>query len=287
MDATLPSPNILKAFYPKVQVLADIEAPMPYVTVRQVLGAPVAKRKLFNGDSDAHRNLKALRRYILQRWLEIGRKPTLVIAQKDVAAWLREAGLPEGIAVEHFNNVAGLDAYRSVRLLIAIGRTQPGPVEFEAFAGAITGREPVKAGVKANGSTWFDQVERRIRLREGGSVTVTCDQHPDPTAEACRWQVCEGELVQAIGRGRGVNRRSATPLDVDILADVVLPVTVDEVRGWGEVEASEIVEMLAEGVVLTSPTDMAQCWPNVWATAEAARDWLKARAGGFSGENPW
>ena len=98
--------------------------------------------------------------------------------------------------------------------------------------------------------------------------------------------MCEGELIQAIGRGRGVNRTSATPLDIDILADVVLPITVSEAHRWDEVEASEIVEMLAEGVVLTSPADMAQCWPNIWATAEAARDWLKGRAGGFSGENP-
>jgi hypothetical protein len=76
MDATLPSTAILKAFYPQVEIVADIDATMPHVTVRQVLGAPVAMEKLTNERSDARRNLKALRYYILQRWKDFGRKPT-------------------------------------------------------------------------------------------------------------------------------------------------------------------------------------------------------------------
>ena len=46
------------------------------------------------------------------------------------------------------------------------------------------------------------------------------------------------------------------------------------------------VEMLAEGVWLESPDDMAKCWPGVWPTAEAARDCLKARTNTTSGESP-
>ena len=46
-------------------------------------------------------------------------------------------------------------------------------------------------------------------------------------AEAVRWSICEGELIQAMGRGRGVNRTAVTPLEIDLLTDVVLPVTVD------------------------------------------------------------
>lgn len=55
---------------------------------------------------------------------------------------------------------------------------------------------------------------------------LACEAHPDPTAEAIRWSICEAEVIQAIGRG--VNRTTATPLQIDPLTDVVLPVTVDE-----------------------------------------------------------
>ena len=56
--------------------------------------------------------------------------------------------------------------------------------------------------------------------------------HVDPTAEAIRWSICEAELIQAMGRGRGVNRTAEKPLQIDLLTDVVLPVTVSELIGW-------------------------------------------------------
>jgi len=214
--------------------------------------------------------LKKLRRYILRRWIETGRKPTLVICQQAVEEWLKASGLPKAIAVEHFNAIAGLDQYRDVRLLIAIGRTQPDPSAHEADAGALTGLEPIKAGLKANGSRWFDKVERGIRIADGSGRAVTCDQHPDPVCEALRQQICEAEILQSVGRARGVNRTAANPVDIDIVADVVLPLTVNEVLAWETEDVNEGIEMAAAGVVLGSPADMAKCWPEMWATPKAA-----------------
>jgi putative DNA primase/helicase len=186
--------------------------------------------------------------------------------------------MPNAIHLEHFNAIAGLDGYRDVRLLITIGRTVPSPFEVEATAGLLSGIEPVKASIQQNGGTWFNRVPRGVRLKSGAGVEVSCDQHPDPLAEAVRWQVCEGELLQAIGRGRGVNRTAGTPLDIDILADVVLPLEVDQVAEW--VAPGKETEMEAEGVRLDSPTDMAKAWPAVWASPEAAKEWKKAEQRG-------
>jgi hypothetical protein len=271
MDATLPAKSILKKWFPDVQVVGEIEVPMPYVHVRQVLGAPITKKKL----GGAGRNLRAVRRYVLQRHVEAGRGPVLVIAQKDIEAALRATGLPPPVAVEHFNAIGGLDQYRSVRLLITVGRTQPEPAAVEADAGALSGVEPVKAAVRANQSIWFDRVTRGLRLRDGSGLSVVCDQHPDPLAEDVRQQICEGELVQAIGRGRGVNRAPETPLDIDVMADVVLPVTVDQVDDWRPPGLE--VEMVAEGVWLESPADMSKAWPDDWPTPQAAKDWLNRK----------
>src|SRR5205823_6221043 len=66
---------------PDVEIVGEIEVPMPSVTVKQVLGAPITKAKL-----SGKRNLGAMRRYVLQRWVEIGRGDVLVVTQKDIEA---------------------------------------------------------------------------------------------------------------------------------------------------------------------------------------------------------
>jgi hypothetical protein len=300
LDATLPSELILKKFYPQVKVISDVQVEMPYVRVRQVLGAPVSQNKLWGGDLgapdpvDGRRHRQALRRYLLARWLEIDgpglwlksrpRRPMVVICQKRLRGWLKESGLPEGIALEHYNAIAGLDDHKHVRLLVTIGRTLPPPAAVEAISGALTGAQPALEAPTGRG---YGRVPRALRMAAGGGIEVeNCSQHVDPVAEAVRWQVCEAELVQAIGRGRGVNRTAETPLDVDVLGDVVLPVTVDEALPWEE--PSELVEPLAlHGLVTTSPADLARVWPRVWPNVKAAdRTLARARAGGSKGQNP-
>jgi putative DNA primase/helicase len=66
-----------------------------------------------------------------------------------------------------------------------------------------------------------------------------------------------------------VNRTAENPLDVDVLANVCLDLTVDEVRRWTEPSAA--IEMVVAGIVLTSAVDMARCWPEVWPNERAAK----------------
>jgi putative DNA primase/helicase len=266
LDATLPAKSILQVWFPDVTIVGQIEVPMSrQTTVKQVLNAPVAEKKILRP-----RNLRAVRRYVLQEWIKTGRSSAVVIMQMDPETALRKTGLPPEIATEHFNAIEGIDQYKDVRLLMVIGRTQPGPEAIEADAGALSGVEP--ATVMTTGR-WFDKVTRGIRLRDGTGVTVVCDQHPDELAEAVRWQVCEGGVIQAVGRARGINRTDETPLDIAIVNDVVLPITVDVVEEW-EAPGLE-VEMAAEGIWLESPADMSKAWPEDWPTEMAAKNWLR------------
>ena len=73
---------------------------------------------------------------------------------------------------------------------------------------------------------WYEREERRIALADGCLHIPPGEKHADPTAEAIRWSICEGELIQAIGRGRGANRTAAAPLEIDLMTDVVLPIAV-------------------------------------------------------------
>jgi hypothetical protein len=47
-------------------------------------------------------------------------------------------------------------------------------------------------------------------------------------------------VVQAIGRGRGVNRTAANPLTVFVLADVLLPHPLSRLAVWGDVQLDPI-----------------------------------------------
>jgi Bifunctional DNA primase/polymerase, N-terminal/Primase C terminal 2 (PriCT-2) len=263
LDATLPDASILKAYYPQVKVLDTISVPMPTsVRIKQVLDAPTSSIKV-----DNEKHLQALRRYVLQRWFETGCGKTLVVCQLKVEHWLKRIGLPENVHVEHYNAVTGMDIYRDVRLQILIGRTAPGPDAIENMVGALTGRQPDPCHA-AKGFHWYYRRERRIQLRDGSGRPTITDMHPDAEAEAVRWLIHEGELIQAIGRGRGLNRTPDCPLDIDLLVDAAL-LPVDEVVRWKT--PSLLIKTAAdEGVTLNSPTDMVRFWPKLWPNDKAA-----------------
>ena len=86
-----------------------------------------------------------------------------------------------------------------------------------------------------------------------------------------RWAVCEAELIQAIGRGRGVNRGPGNPLLIDILTNVVLPIAVDEITTWAAIQPSAEDVMRARGAVPGTYADTAACYPDLFSSAEAAR----------------
>jgi hypothetical protein len=194
----------------------------------------------------------------------------LVICQMDVEKWLKDT-LPPEINLEHYNNTRGLDIYRLVPSMLTVGRTIPSPASVEAQAGALTGAEPAN---KVLPGQWYEQVPRAIRMADGSGIVVEhCDQHPDPLCEALRWQVCEAEVMQSLGRARWINRDSPdTALKVGIITNTVLPITVNKVELWQAPSAA--VEMpVDDGFLLTAPTDMAKAWPGT--TVRVAKYILK------------
>src|SRR5262249_15484780 len=158
--------------------------------------------------------------------------------------------------------------------MLLIGRTAPGPATTETITAALTGKCPMVATANGNGFRWFDQVQRGIRLRDGSGIATKGDQHPDPDVEAVRYQIHEGELVQALGRGRGVNRTAVNPLDADLLFDTAIPVTVDEVVSWRV--PSLLIETAIDGVMLTAECDLMKAWPTLWPNRQAATRTLRA-----------
>jgi putative DNA primase/helicase len=271
LDATLPPRDLLSNFFPRHKVIRQAPSitnvAMPLTRVRQVFKAKVSKNKLAVDE-----NLQALRRYIARRFIETGRGKTMVIVQQKAADRLMEIGLPDGITLRHFNNLTGMNDGGDVRLLIVAGRTMPDPRSVELIAGTITGVMPIEASRTGNGSPWYDKLVQHV-----GNVCFDAYQHPDPVAEIVRWQICEAEVMQAIGRARAVRRgETGMPLQIDILADLKLPIVVDEAVTWDAVKVGRELAMLWAGIViLDSSRDMAACWPDVWRDTKSAENWRR------------
>jgi putative DNA primase/helicase len=279
LDATL-RPQLVRPYLPHLAVREPVAATMPYVRVRHVLGSPTSAKALTptaqaperDRKSAAH-HLRDLLAYIRLRSRELratGRDTDLlVVGQKAAIDALRAAGLPPRVDAVHFNGLSGLDRWGGVGGLIVLGRTLPAPATVESLCAALTAQTPVAA--TANTGWWYGSEERRIGLAGGRTHAVPGEVHPDPTAEAIRWSICEAELIQAMGRGRGVNRTAARPLQIDLLTDVVLPVTVSELIDWQDLRPTRRDLMAARGVVLENAADMARCFPDLWDNHEAAR----------------
>ena len=107
-------------------------------------------------------------------------------------------------------------------------------------------------------------------MRDGSGRKVEGNQHPDPRVEAVRWSICEAELIQSIGRGRGVNRGADKPLQIDILTNVCLPIEVDNATTWNAIQPSLADIMRARGAVPLGYRDMAAAYFDLFPSPHAA-----------------
>jgi hypothetical protein len=286
LDATAPPPKVLEAVlgHP-VELKASIAAKWsPHGRVRQIVGAPVSATKLGIKVGEEHggnkRILLELRRLIAIRAALVYPRRIVVVAQKAAIEKLSGLGLPSNVDVGHFGALAGLDHFKSAAGMIVVGRPLPDPLSIETAAGVLLG-VPVETTGSENGRTrWYDRAEGGIRLTDGAAIRVEHPKHPDPTAEALRQLICEGQLIQAIGRLRPLRRGADQPFFLDIVNDVPLPIVVDVVESWNAARPAPWAEMVAGGVILSSRTDVLAAYPDLDLTEDQAR----AMAQTFPGE---
>jgi putative DNA primase/helicase len=225
----------------------------------------------------ARRKVRAL---ILRRGRELGGK-TLVVGN---LAIVEAMDLPPHIERANFNAVAGRDRWKDVRLLVIVGRPMPRPQDVERMAGALTGLAP-----ETIGDRWYPKAAACRMKRKNGQgverIRAEADRHPDPTAERIRARICEGEIAQAIGRGRGVRRGPDDPLEVLVLTDAVLAEPVDELLTDADLAVTPADLMLAEGgIAFEDGGAAAKAYPQLWPNQMAAK---KALQRGIRGTNPY
>ena len=105
--------------------------------------------------------------------------------------------------------------------------------------------------------------------RSGRAIRVIA--HSSPEGDLLRATICDDELIQSIGRGRGINRGPQDPLEVHVLADVALPLVHDSVVAWSTVKPDVVQEMLLEGIAVDSPADACLLHPEMFGTEKQAQ----------------
>jgi hypothetical protein len=263
LNATLDM-TLVKPYYPNAVLRADIGIQTPHMRVRQVVDRSYSKDHLIRGD-----NLVKVRATLLREAYSTSGR-ILVVIQKEFEEQLRKTWLPPNVELAHHNGVAGRDEWGpqedcpGVAKLIVVGRTFASEAAVEADAMRLTGVYVPRA-----------RYAKSAAIREmanGKGIATLSEQHPDAMCEALRSQITEGELIQDIGRGRGVTRTAENPLEVLIMTNVVLPIPLAQALSHKDLDPTPWDLMLADGgVALESPTDAASAYPHLWSTPDAAK----------------
>ncbi len=261
MDATAPV-DVIRRFVPRINLLADLHAVAPNLQVNQVLGGWGKTSLVPSPNAATSENQR--RDGLLEQLADFvrlhGHGHAAVITYEKVEERFR--GLP-GVVTGHFGNVSSLNAMQAVDALFIIGRPLADPRDQLLQARALTG--------KAIQPETPHKTTRGVLLADGSGVSINVRAYADPDLEALRIAVTEAEVIQAIGRGRGVNRDADRPLTVWLMADVLTPLPVENLVRWEDVRLSALGRMMARGAALLSPRDAWAAYPWLFASPDAAR----------------
>lgn len=276
LDATL-RPELAGSVLPPMPI-ETIDVSAPHMHVRHIQGS-FGKSMLCPQPGLAEAELRRRENRLQEcvdhvRWhaRRVFPAEVLVVTYQAIEAAFQ--GIPN-VETAHFNAVAGLDCYKDVRLLIEVGRPLPPSAEAEMLAQVYLGT------VAQSG---YARTRAGIHMRSGMIRGLPVVRHSDDHAEVLRAAICDDEVVQVIGRGRGVNRTAENPLEVHILSDVALPLVYDQLTTWDNEKPDLFQQMLLRGIATDSPADAAALHPEMFASANQAK--LAFNRGVFKCQNP-
>lgn len=263
LDATLRR-ELAETVLPGLEVV-EITAEMPHLHLTAVQGRFAKTTLVADAKADPVENRRRANRlkecvdYVRWNARRLAPGRTLVVTYMGVEDAFR--GIP-GVVTGHFKAIAGLDIYKDVALLIVIGRPMPSDHDIAGLSGAYLGHVPTGG---------YRQVRRGVLMRNGSRRAFVVRQHEDPRAEALRAAVCDDEVIQAIGRARGVNRTEQNPVEIHLLADVALPLRHDKVISWDLVSPDIFQRMLLSSFAVDSPADAVSLHADLFDNTEQAK----------------
>ncbi|MGI4942655.1 MAG: DUF7146 domain-containing protein, partial [Janthinobacterium lividum] len=246
LDGTMPLPAV-RQYLPSFQVVADIQAAMPHMQTVQVLStrdgrggwgknSVVASDKLAPDEIQRRENRIAclkdfLRGQVLQRGSGLA------------VTYLALEGSLEGIdglALGHFNALAGINRHENVSFAAVIGRPMPNPYDTAQQVKQLFGSwcEPEAPQERHAG----------LLMADGSRRTILTRRYDNPLMEAVRSAVADDNVSQAVGRVRGVRRGADDPAVVFLFTDCVTGFPLEAVTDWPTIQPDRVERMAARGV---------------------------------------
>jgi len=261
--------KIAKAWLPDIRLAVEARARAPHMRAAQIVDSQMSYQKISRRGSVG--NVPEM----LARIVETRGRSGLVVYPKQLRDGWEELNRLPRWELWNFGSIRGRDEAREVPHLVVISRPLPNPGDVETQAETIFGRavERLPPGTMYPKSA----VGRLIGGRHRTSRSRLSPSRP--VVEVVRFAICEGELLQAIGRGRGVRRTEEAPLDVLILTDVPLPLPVDVTSTWKELsDGAGPIEVLAKrGVVPLDYDGIAKALPHWFKNGQSVMEWFRYR----------
>ena len=293
LDATM-NETVARWFLSNMETICRLDASAPHATIKQVFDSSVSYGKISPKAADnestaktKENNLAKIARLLeveaYDNWGALLAGPSLLVAPLAVKLALNaKHAIPEGIEVAHFNGCRGVDRWRNAPKLIMLSRPLPPPSTIEELTGILSGRVP-----EMTCDGWYDQRRVRVRAANGSSEIVSTPRHPDGDCEAVRWQCCEAELIQCIGRARACRRTASNPVEIIIGTNVPLAgIPISELIKWDGIFPNAVDLMAVRGIIPGNYADigamLSELWPDAADKAEAARNYFRNNPEAFS-----
>lgn len=116
-------------------------------------------------------NLRRLHRFIAHTAAKHSPRTVLVVTQLPVRKALEQLPLPKNVALEHFNNLRGVDVYKEASAAIIVGRPLPPPSVLEAMTEALHYDNPKVQDIR-HISRWAPSSRRGIRMDHSTTVAM-------------------------------------------------------------------------------------------------------------------
>jgi hypothetical protein len=167
-----------------------------------------------------------------------------------------------GMRTLHFGRVNGLDEYGQVTTMFVLGRPLPHDDAIWQIAQTLFSEAPIEPETASH-------VAGDALLRDGTGQAIAVRRFSDPRLEAVRWAISDAPVIQAVARGRPVNRTASNPLTAYVFSDTVLPLPVKPAP-WVPPNAVERM-LAAKSVAVLSATDAAVLFPELFSSRKCAR----------------
>ncbi len=265
----------------KIETLVVAKAATPHMRIVHVDDRAFGYGSIIAGDDSAAAKTAKGHQKRLSDLMAVAQAGTggvgVLMAPKELVAQMQSSNwLPQGWVSATFGSLRGVDDFKDVSVAVIVSRPLPSPANVELMAQVIFG-----AAVSQIEGDWYPSTSTSRLMIDGTGRQAEVICHPDADVEIVRWTICEAEVLQAIGRVRGVRRDHTNPVVVYVLSDVDLgDLPISELTTWDalRVECGPVMLMAAQGVVPQNWTDIAHMigrWNGANDPALNARGWFR------------